>query len=133
MRHIGGMNWIYKKTTYEQAQWPKKHYNTGWTLDDNGSVLHQFLVTWTISITGETITSKIWSMIFESVARTRIFAQLLILLNHSRAIVSLEKQEKNNMKNNEQVQPTVQRNSSVTQFFFPFNLMNGYVILFDEL
>jgi hypothetical protein len=34
----------------------------------------------------------------ESVARSRIFAQLLFLLNHSRAIVSQEKQEKNNMK-----------------------------------
>ena len=47
---------------------------------------------------GSIIIERRVSCVCESVARSRIFAQLLFLLNHSRAIVSQEKQEKNNMK-----------------------------------
>ena len=61
MTKRNGMGWdeldIWEKTTrnVRADTRPKKHYNTGWILDDNGSVLHQFLcggTPWTISISG---------------------------------------------------------------------------------
>lgn len=43
------------------------------------------------------------------------------------------KTRKKQYEENERVQPTVQCNSSVKHCFLPFNLMNGFVILFDRL